>query len=155
MFDAELSENLIQKSIDNLIQKYDKEEYSFHIVKSGGGFQFLTKPAYQTSISNLLKQKSKRKLSTSALETLSIIAYKQPIIKSYIEQIRGVNCDYSVHKLLDKKLIEIQGKSDAVGKPLLYGTTPQFMDYFGINSINELPLLKDLVSEENEIGDEK
>jgi len=155
MFDSELNRETIENSIQTLVEKYNKEEYAFYIVESGGGFQFLTKPAYQSSINSLLKQKSKRKLSTSALETLSIIAYKQPITKSYIEKIRGVNCDYSVQRLLEKNLIEIQGKSDTVGKPLLYGTTSKFMDYFGINNINELPVLKDLVTEENEIGNAK
>lgn len=152
MFDSTISKESIIEAIEVIVSKYKSDEFSFQIIKSGGGYQFLTKPAYQESISALLKLKSKRKLSTSALETLSIIAYKQPITKSYIEQIRGVNCDYSVHKLLDKDLVEIKGKSDSVGKPLLYGTTPRFMDYFGINSIDELPVLKDLVAEENEIG---
>ena len=154
MFDSKLTKESIADGINRLLLKYEEESFSFHIVQSGGGYQFLTKPAYQQGISLLLKQKSKRKLSTSALETLSIIAYKQPTTKSYVEQIRGVNCDYSIHKLLEKKLIEIRGKSDSIGKPLLYGTSAKFMDYFGINSIAELPVLKDLVAEDNQIGNE-
>ena len=153
MFGTNVNETSIIDSISSLIKKFEKDDFSFQIIESGGGYQFLTKPAYQSSISSLLKQKSKRKLSTSALETLSIIAYKQPITKSYIEQIRGVNCDYSVQKLLEKNLVVIEGKSDAVGKPLLYGTTTRFMDYFGINNISELPVLKDLIQDENEIGE--
>ena len=129
------------------------DEYSFEPIYSGGGYQFLTKPAYQASIGILLKQQSKRRLSNSSLETLAIIAYRQPITKSEIEQIRGVNCDYAVQKLLEKELIEIKGKSDAVGRPLIYGTTESFNDYFGINSLNELPTLKDFVQKENEIGE--
>jgi segregation and condensation protein B len=123
--------------------------------KSGGGFQFLTKPAYQNSISILLKQQSQKRLSTAQLETLSIIAYKQPISKSEMEQIRGVNCDYSVHKLLEKELIIITGKSTGLGRPLLYGTSQKFMDYFGINDIKDLPQPKDFSQESNEIGDQK
>ena len=155
MFDAEVPEKDILKAIEELSQKYDADEYSFTIVKSGGGYQFLTKPAYQSSISILLKQQSKRRLTTSALETLSIIAYKQPVTKGDLEAIRGVNCDYTVNKLLEKGLVEIKGKSDSIGRPILYGTSQRFMDYFGINELSELPTPKDFAHEVNEIGDEK
>ena len=155
MFDAEVPDKDITKVIDELSNKYLDEQYSFTVVKSGGGYQFLTKPAYQGSISILLKQQSKRRLSTSALETLSIVAYKQPVTKGILEQIRGVNCDYTVNKLLEKGLIEIQGKGETIGRPILYGTSPRFMDYFGINELNELPLPKDFAKEDNEIGEER
>jgi segregation and condensation protein B len=101
----------------------------------------------------MLKQQSKKRLSTSAMETLSIIAYKQPISKSEIENIRGVNCDYAVQKLLDKGLIEITGKAETIGRPMLYGTTSKFMEYFGINDISELPTPKEFVAEVNSIGE--
>ena len=114
----------------------------------------MTKPAYQASIGILLKQQSKRRLSNSAMETLAIIAYKQPVTKTEIEQIRGVNCDYAVNKLLEKELIEIKGKSDSIGRPMLYGTNQKFMDYFGINNLKDLPTPKDFVQEENTIGKE-
>ncbi len=84
------------------------------------------------------------------METLSIIAYRQPITKPELEQIRGVNCDYAIRKLLDKELVEIRGKSDGVGRPMLYGTAPQFLEYFGINHLNELPTPKDFAEEEEE-----
>lgn len=155
MFDADVPEKDIEQAVSHLIEKYASDEYSIEICKSGGGYQFLTKAAYQASIGILLKQQSKRRLSTSALETLSIIAYKQPITKSEIEQIRGVNCDYSIQKLLEKELIEIKGKSDAVGRPLIYGTTNMFMEYFGINDIKDLPSPKDFAAEENKIGEEQ
>ena len=88
------------------------------------------------------------------METLSIIAYKQPITKTEIENIRGVNCDYAVQKLLDKSLIEITGKAETIGRPMLYGTTPKFMEYFGINDLAELPTPKDFTTTEiNSIGD--
>ena len=154
MFEAEVKDKDIEGSLENLLKKYESEEFPFQINHTGGGYQFLTKPAYQASIGILLKQQSKKRLSTSAMETLSIIAYKQPVTKAQVEQIRGVNCDYSIQKLLDKELIEIRGKSDSIGRPLIYGTSPSFMDYFGINSLNELPTLKDLNQEENEIGKE-
>jgi segregation and condensation protein B len=121
----------------------------------GGGYQFLTKPAYQVSIGILLKQQSQKRLSTAQLETLAIIAYKQPITKGEVEQIRGVNSDYSVQKLLEKELIEIKGKSDGAGRPLIYGTSDKFMEYFGINSMQELPHPKDFSQPENQIGEER
>lgn len=153
MFEAEIPAEDIEKGLEAIAVKYSSEEFPFEVVKSGGGYQFLTKPAYQASISILLKQQSKRRLSASAMETLSIIAYKQPVIKSEIEQIRGVNCDYTVQKLLEKELIEIKGKSDSIGRPLLYGTSDKFMDYFGINDLKELPTPKDFSTPDNEIGD--
>ncbi len=154
MFDADVPLEDIDQAIDKLQQKYASDESSFEILHVGGGFLFYTKPAYQASIGIMLKQQSKRRLSNSALETLSIIAYKQPITKSEIERIRGVNCDYSIQKLLEKELIEIRGKSEAVGRPLIYGTSPNFMEYFGINDLRDLPIPKDFAPEENTIGEE-
>ena len=152
MFDAEVSEEDIQQAITDLVSKYENDEFSFQIYQIARGYQFLTKPAYKASISILLKQQSKKRLSTAALETLSIIAYKQPVTKAEIEQIRGVGCDYAIHKLLEKSLIVILGKDNTVGKPLLYGTSEQFMEYFGINSLGDLPTLKDFSQEGNTIG---
>lgn len=153
MFAADVPDDDILGAISRLEEKYNAEEFAFQINKAAGGYQFLTKPAYQSSISIMLKQQSKRRLSTSALETLSIIAYKQPITKTEVEHIRGVNCDYAVQKLLDKGLVEIRGKSEGVGRPMLYGTTVKFMEYFGINDISELPTPKDFTAEENSIGE--
>lgn len=154
MFDAQLEEDHILAALNELILRYEHDEFAFGLYEMGGGYQFLTKPAYQASIGILLKQQSKKRLSASALETLSIIAYRQPVAKTEIEQIRGVNCDYTVQKLLEKELIEIKGKADTVGRPLLYGTTEKFMEYFGINSLQDLPTLKDFKEEENSIGQE-
>lgn len=153
MFDAVLSEEDVAKCLQNLVEKYKNDTFPFYVIFSGGGYQFLTKPEFQASIGIYLKQKSKKRLSTTAMETLSIIAYKQPISKSALEQIRGVNCDYAIQKLLDKELVEIKGKADTPGKPVLYGTSEKFMDYFGINHINELPTPKDFSAEENTIGE--
>lgn len=153
MFEAEVPDDDVKKAIEDIEKKYADDDFAFQIYKIGGGYQFLTKPAYQASIGILLKQKSKRRLSTSALETLSIIAYKQPVSKTDVEKIRGVNCDYTVQKLLEKELVEIKGKSDGPGRPLLYGTSEKFMDYFGINNLDDLPTPKDFAQEENEIGD--
>ena len=153
MFNADVPEEDIQGALQRLEEKYQTDDFSFQLFKSAGGYQFLTKPAYQASIGIMLKQQSKKRLSTSAMETLSIIAYKQPISKTEIENIRGVNCDYAVQKLLDKGLIEITGKAESIGRPMLYGTTVKFMEYFGINDIAELPTPKEFVAEVNTIGD--
>ena len=152
MFEASVPEDDIITCLDQLQRKYEGDQYPFQVIKTGGGYQFLTKPAYQASIGIYLKQKSKKRLTTSAMETLAIIAYRQPISKSQIEQVRGVNCDYAIQKLLEKELIEIKGKAETVGKPVLYGTTLKFMDYFGINSITDLPTPKDFSEEDNQIG---
>lgn len=152
MFESEIELEQITHGVAVLKEKYSADDFSFSILELAGGYQFLTKPAYQASIGIMLKQKSKKRLSTSALETLAIIAYKQPITKTELELIRGVNCDYAVQKLLEKEIVEIKGKADTIGKPMLYGTNDKFMEYFGINSMQELPQLKDFSNENNEIG---
>jgi segregation and condensation protein B len=153
MFNADVPEADIANAIKRLEEKFQSDEFSFQLSRSAGGYQFLTKPAYQASIGIMLKQQSKKRLSISAMETLSIIAYKQPISKPEVETIRGVNCDYAIQKLLDKGLIEITGKAHTVGRPLLYGTTQKFMEYFGINELADLPTPKDFSSEINSIGE--
>jgi len=153
MFGADVPEEDIKGAIDRIEQKFSAEEFSFQLSKAAGGYQFLTKPAYQASIGILLKQQSKKRLSTAAMETLSIIAYKQPISKTEVENIRGVNCDYAVQKLMDKGLIEIKGKSESVGRPMLYGTTSKFMEYFGINELSDMPVPKEFSQEVSTIGE--
>jgi segregation and condensation protein B len=155
MFDSDVPLDHIESAIYELRKKYNQDDFSFALEHLAGGYQFLTKPAYQSSISILLRQQSQKRLSTAQLETLSIVAYKQPITKGEIEQIRGVNSDYSVQKLLEKELIEIKGKSEGVGKPLIYGTSEKFMEYFGINSIQDLPQPKDFAQPDNQIGEER
>src|SRR5258706_12308150 len=112
MFNADVPEEDVINAIQRIEEKFTAEEFSFQLSKSAGGYQFLTKPAYQASIGIMLKQQSKKRLSTSAMETLSIIADKQPISKSEVENIRGVNCAYAVQRLLDKGLVGILGKEE-------------------------------------------
>jgi segregation and condensation protein B len=152
LFEVDFAQEEILSALNSITKKYESDEYIFQVVSIAGGYQFLTKPAYQPSISLLLKQKSKKRLSTTALETLSIIAYKQPITKAQIEAIRGVNSDYAIQRLLEKELVMIKGKSDGPGKPLLYGSGKKFMEYFGIMSLSELPQPKDFVAEDKELG---
>ncbi|HEY9560987.1 MAG TPA: SMC-Scp complex subunit ScpB, partial [Anseongella sp.] len=135
-----------------LMEKYRNEEFFFELTAIDNGYQFLTKNKFSGTLSVLFQQNNKKKLSNAAMETLSIIAYQQPITKSGVEQIRGVNCDYSIQKLLEKDLITIAGKSDAPGRPILYATSRLFMDYFKLNTIEDLPRLKDIQPAGNEIG---
>lgn len=151
--DTKLKKGLIDTALENLIKKYQNESFSFEIVEISDGYQFLTKGAYHHTIGTLLKQKAKKRLSKAALETLAIIAYKQPTTKSQAEAIRGVSCDYSIQKLLEKELVTILGRSDGPGKPLLYATSDKFMNYFGLKSIKDLPKLKDFNVEDNTIGE--
>jgi segregation and condensation protein B len=155
LLDTEVPAEHIEEGINELISKYQSDDFAFQVFYTGGGYQMLTKPQYQTVVNLQIKQKSKKRLSNAALETLAVIAYKQPISKTEIEQIRGVGCDYAIQKLLEKELIEIKGKSEAIGRPLLYGTSAKLMDYLGINDLKELPMPKDFSSEASEIGNQQ
>ena len=138
----------IQTSIDGIIEKYASEFYPFEVRESGGGWQFLTKKDFHKTVAQLNGEKFLKRLSSAALETLAIIAYKQPITKGEIEAIRGVSSDYSIQKLLEKELIIISGRNEEMpGKPLVYTTSKSFMDYFGINSAADLPKLKEVFAE--------
>ena len=138
----------IQTSIDGIREKYASEFYPFEVRESGGGWQFLTKKDFHKTVAQLNGEKFLKRLSSAALETLSIIAYKQPITKGEIEAIRGVSSDYSIQKLLEKELIVISGRNEEMpGKPLVYTTSKTFMDYFGINSPADLPKLKEVFAE--------
>lgn len=150
---AEVFPGEVESALQCLLFKYESDAYCFQVYQVAGGYQFLTKSVYQDSIRIFLKQQTKKRLSTSVLEAMAIIAYKQPITKTEVERIRGVNCDYAIQKLLDKGLIIIEGKSETAGRPILYGTSGRFMEYFGINSLRDLPQPKDFVLPDNEVGD--
>jgi segregation and condensation protein B len=139
----------VETALEGIKEKYNSEFYAFELKQSGGGWQFLTKPEYHKTVALINGDKFIKRLSAAALETLAIIAYKQPITKSEIESIRGVNCDYAVQKLLEKDLVIISGRNEnAVGKPLIYSTSKSFMDYFGINSADELPKINEVLMDE-------
>jgi len=155
-------ENALQVKIDpeemedalkRLTEKYWDDSFAIQVVEVAEGFQFVTKSAYHHIAGHYLKQLTKRRLSKVALETLSIIAYKQPVSRAEIEQIRGVNADYAIDKLLEKELIEIAGRSSGPGKPLLYTTSGKFMDYCGLRSMEDLPQLKEFIAASEEIGE--
>lgn len=139
----------VESSIEGIMEKYSASFYPFEMKQSGGGWQFLTKKDYHKTVAQLNGEKFLKKLSAASLETLAIIAYKQPITKGEVEAIRGVNSDYSVQKLLEKELVVITGRNEELpGKPLVYITSKSFMDYFGINSPDELPRIKEVFAEQ-------
>ncbi len=134
-----ISEDELLNIIRELNSEYVSTNRSFRIVQIAGGFQFATLPDFAEWLGLLMKEKSKRKLSQSALESLAVIAYKQPVTKPEIEAIRGVNVDYIIGTLLERDLITIVGRAATPGRPLLYGTTKTFLKHFGINDLIDLP----------------
>jgi segregation and condensation protein B len=134
----------LRKAISEINHKLQADKRPFEIVEVAGGFQFRTVLAYQKYIKALFKDKAVRRLSHQALETLAIVAYKQPVSKSEIEGIRNVNTDVAMKTLLERRLIKILGKSEEKpGKPIVYGTTKDFLKYFGLNRISDLPKLEE------------
>ena len=137
--DTEISSSDVENCVDELNKSYEGNNIAFKITRVAGGFLFATKPEYAKYVGYLSSEKSKRRLSQAALETLAIIAYKQPITKPELESIRGVNSDYILNTLLEKSLIAIKGRAETIGRPLLYCTTDEFLKYFGLNKISDLP----------------
>jgi segregation and condensation protein B len=138
----------IKQAMDELIAEYRERNRGILILEIAQGYQMVTNPAYAKVLRKFTNAATSNKLSLPALETLAIIAYKQPLIKAEIEQIRGVNSDGVIKSLLDKRLIKIVGQKEAPGKPMLYGTTKEFLQYFGLKDLTELPTLKELTREE-------
>jgi segregation and condensation protein B len=132
----------IEKAVNELIDKYSADVYSFNIIRTAGAYRFATKRDFAPWLAKLNKEKLKRRLSQSALETLAIIAYNQPITKNEIEAVRGVNVDYIIGSLLEKDLITIKGRAEVVGRPMLYRSTDNLLEYLGLNSLEDLPHLK-------------
>ena len=137
--ETEITVSDVNEAVDELNKYFEENDRSFQIVRIGNGFTFATKTEYAKYVGFLSTEKSKRRLSQAALETLAIIAYKQPITKPEIEQIRGVNTDYMINTLLEKNLVTIKGRAETIGRPLLYSTTDEFLKYFGLNTIADLP----------------
>ena len=144
-----ISLDQVEAAVEGICEKYNAEFYPFEVRESGGGWQFLTKKEFHQTVGQLNGDKFLKRLSNAALETLAIVAYKQPITKGEVETIRGVNSDYSIQKLLEKELIVISGRNENLpGKPLVYATSKAFMDYFGINDTNDLPKIKEVLAEQ-------
>ncbi|MFM7511113.1 MAG: SMC-Scp complex subunit ScpB [Bacteroidota bacterium] len=139
----------VEAALTGITEKYASDFYPFEVVQSGGGWQFLSKKDYHRTIAQINGDKFLKRLTTASLETLAIIAYKQPVTKGEIESIRGVSSDYAVQKLLEKELIVIAGRNEKLpGHPLVYATSRSFMDYFGINSSDDLPKIREVLAEQ-------
>ena len=142
--EIELNKNDVDSTVDLLNQKYIENGNAFRILRIANGYLYATLEAFAKYVGYLSSERAKRRLSQAALETLSIIAYKQPITKPELESIRGVNSDYILTTLLEKNLITIKGRAETVGRPLLYGTTDEFLKYFGLNNLSDLPKPREL-----------
>jgi len=139
----------VEAALEGIVEKYSADFYPFEVRQSGGGWQFLTRKEFHKTIAQLNGDKFLKRLSSAALETLAIVAYKQPVTKGEIEAIRGVSSDYAVQKLLEKELIIITGRNEKLpGHPLVYATSKNFMDYFGINTADDLPKIKEVLAEQ-------
>lgn len=148
-----IREEEVMEIIRLLNAEYVESGRSFRIIHMAGGFQFATMPEFAEWLGRLAKDKAKRKLSTAALETLAVIAYKQPVTKPEMEAIRGVNADYAIQKLLERNMVTIVGRAATPGRPLLYGTTEEFLKHFGINDLIELPKpreIDEILSDQND-----
>jgi segregation and condensation protein B len=134
----------VKKCIETLNEQYQQSSRAFRIEEIAGGYQMMTLPEYNNWLKNLLRQRADNKLSPAALETLAIVAYKQPIIRADIESIRGVACGEMVRSLMYKGLVKIVGKAEVLGRPLLYGTTKKFLEVFGLSDLKDLPKAEEL-----------
>lgn len=135
----EIDEGTVSDFVDKLNLRYDENGMSFRIEKLAGGYTFVTQSKYHYWLSVFQHENAYRKLSQSAIESLAIVAYRQPITKPEVDQIRGVDSGYIIRQLMEKALIEVAGRADGPGKPLLYRTTKHFLKHFGLNSVADLP----------------
>lgn len=160
VLDANLEACAIRGLLKDLQKEYDDSARGIRIVEVAGGFQMVTSTEFAPQLKKYYKNKHAERLSSPALETLAIVAYKQPVTRLDIESIRGVNVDGVIKNLLEKGLIRIVGRKEVIGRPFVYGTTKQFLEYFGLNSVEELPKMEEFSSlvpaaERKEIEGEK
>ncbi|NLJ99581.1 MAG: SMC-Scp complex subunit ScpB [Tissierellia bacterium] len=145
----EMEEIEVEKILNDMIEDFDHNDRGLKIVRIKNNYQLCTRPEHDKWISKLSNQNKTKSLSNAALETLSIIAYKQPITRSEMEAIRGVRCDKAVQTLLDRGLVEERGRLEKLGRPIIYGTTVEFLRYFGLEDLNDLPPIQDLEIEDD------
>jgi len=145
--DQTLSNSLIQEAVGLLNDQYDEHQRAFRIEEVSGGFRLMTRPEHASVVASMHRSRSASRLSKPALETLSIIAYRQPITRAELESIRGVACGEVVRTLMDRRLVKITGRAEELGRPMLYGTTRQFLDIFGLASLKDLPKPEELADQ--------
>lgn len=150
--------NVSLRAVENEIVKL-RDEYDFHqrgftLKRFGHQVQLATRALYATDVVHLLQPVQKQSLSQAAMETLAVVAYKQPVTRAEVEQVRGVKCDYSLQSLMNKELIMEVGRKEALGRPILYGTTENFLAHFGLSALEDLPPMPELPQDEKKLGDE-
>ena len=141
----------LRKIMKELMEEFENSDRGFELVEISNGYQFRSKPEFAEEIINFNKEIKKFRLSKASLEVLAIVAYKQPITRVEIEQIRGVDCSGVINLLLDKRLLEIKGRKDVPGKPFLYGSTDEFLETFNLKNLKELPTLKEIEEFEGDL----
>ena len=134
-------EKKIRQELDSLRDEYDFEQRGFLIKRFGDKVQLATRPLYAGDVVRMLQPAQKQSLSQAAMETLAVVAYRQPVTRAEIEQVRGVKCDYSLQSLMNKGLIREMGRKDTIGRPILFGTTDEFLSHFGLETLEGLPPL--------------
>ena len=144
----EVTELEVSAAADELASDYDYNRRGICLKRFGSHIQLSTRPDYAPQIEKLLQPIQKQSLSQAALETLAVVAYKQPVTRLDIEAVRGVKCDYSIHSLTVKNLIQEVGRKDTLGRPILYGTTEEFLSHFGLTTLDDLPPLPDTPAED-------
>ncbi|MBS5793704.1 MAG: SMC-Scp complex subunit ScpB [Clostridiales bacterium] len=140
--------------IENLMYKYEKEDRGLKIIKVDNSYQMCTNPNYFSYIKSLYNVPQKKTISQTLLETLAIVAYKQPITRAQIEHIRGVSCEHAINSLIKYELIEEKGRMDTIGKPILFGTTDYFLKYFGFSSLENMPNIDNEEDIKKQVEDE-
>ncbi|NLK93645.1 MAG: segregation/condensation protein B [Clostridiales bacterium] len=143
----------LEELMEEMVHDYESEERGIKLISINGGYQFVTKPEHADYIQKLLKKNKRQSLSQASLESLAIVAYKQPITRIDIDEIRGVKSDSAIQRLIEKDLIKEIGRLEVPGRPILYGTTEEFLRQFGLQDLKELPSL-DMFSLEEEVFDE-
>ncbi len=140
----------VEEALTQLRDEYDFNQRGFSLKRYGHQVQLATRALYSHDVVRLLQPVQKQSLSQAAMETLAVVAYRQPVTRAEVEQIRGVKCDYSLQSLMNKELIAEVGRKEALGRPILYGTTDTFLAHFGISSLKELPPMPEKLSDETE-----
>ena len=143
-------EKEIRRAVSVLRDEYDYEQRGFLMKRFGDNIQLATRPLYAGDVVRLLQPVQQQSLSQAAMETLAVVAYKQPVTRAEVEQIRGVKCDYSLQSLINKGLIQEVGRKETIGRPILFGTTDEFLSRFGIESLEDLPPLPNPAEDEPE-----
>lgn len=137
----QISEPALKKALNEIRDEYDYEQRGFLLKRFGDKVQLATRPLYSEDVVRLLQPVQQQSLTQAAMETLAVVAYKQPVTRAEVEAIRGVKCDYSLQSLMIKGMIDEVGRKDTIGRPILYGTTDKFLSHFGIQTLEELPPL--------------